>query len=56
MIEIAGIEALGQKRESFPVLCHTLPPSSSVEGVLGLDFFRDHRLTIDFPAGIVTLE
>lgn len=50
------IEALGKQRTNFPVLCHTLPPSSTVDGVLGLDFCRGCKLTVDFHAGRVTLE
>lgn len=50
------LEALGQERRSFPVLCHTLPPSATVDGVLGLDFFRGQRLIVDLRTGIVTVE
>ncbi|MCS7198363.1 MAG: aspartyl protease family protein [Candidatus Bipolaricaulota bacterium] len=50
------IEALGQERRDFPVLCHTLPPSATVDGVLGLDFFRGQGLVIDLRAGVVTVE
>ena len=50
------IEALGRERQDFPILCHTLPPSATVDGVLGLDFFRGWRLIVDFRAGIVTVE
>ena len=48
--------ALGQKRIEFPVLGHTLPPSTGVDGLLGLDFFRGCNLTIDFRAGQVALD
>ncbi|HZO90080.1 MAG TPA: retropepsin-like aspartic protease [Chthonomonadaceae bacterium] len=49
------IAALGQERISFPVLCHTLPPSAAIDGLLGLDFFRGQTLTIDFRSGQITL-
>ena len=55
-ISIDRIEALEQERRNFPVLCHNLPPSSPVAGLLGLDFFRDQRLIIDFRQGLVTLD
>lgn len=55
-IAVQRIEALGQERGSFPVLCHTLPPSSTVDGVLGLDFFRGWCLKVDFRSGAVTLD
>jgi hypothetical protein len=46
---------LGQERTDLPVLCHTLPPSASVDGLLGLDFLRGQSLTIDFRSGRATL-
>ncbi|MBI2320404.1 MAG: retroviral-like aspartic protease family protein [Betaproteobacteria bacterium] len=49
------IVALGLERLGFQVLGHTLPPSAGVDGLLGLDFFRDQSLTIDFRAGQVTV-
>ena len=55
-ITIARIQALGHEYRNFPVLCHTLPPSATVDGVLGLDFLRDKRLALDFRAGLITLD
>lgn len=54
-IVIRKIEILGRSLENFPILCHTLPPSATVDGLLGLDFFRGVRLVVDLRAGIVTL-
>jgi len=47
--------ALGQARNNFRVIAHNLPPSTSVDGVLGLDFFRGQVLTLDFVKGEITL-
>lgn len=44
-----------RQRKRFPVLCHTLPPSATVDGLLGLDFLRKRLLTIDFASGLVSL-
>ena len=55
-IKIERIRALRSERTDFEVVCHTLPPTASVDGLLGLDFLRDCRLTIDFRAGEVSLE
>src|SRR3954470_21099181 len=41
-ITLDKVVALGQERTAFPVLGHTLPPSSGIDGLLGLDFFRSH--------------
>jgi hypothetical protein len=54
-ISVSKIVALGQERTNFPVLCHTLPPSAGVDGLLGLDFVRGQTLTVDFRSGTVRL-
>jgi len=54
-LPIRRIKALGQERVGFPVLCHTLPPSAKVDGLLGLDFLRGHVLTVDFREGRIHL-
>ncbi len=54
-MKVNKITALGRKRTAFPVLCHTLPPSAGVDGLLGLDFLRGQVLTIDLKAGQVLL-
>lgn len=48
--------ALGRELTDFSVLCHTLPPSAGVDGLLGLDFLRGYTLRVDFKDGAVTLE
>jgi hypothetical protein len=54
-LSVRRIVALGQERVDFPVIAHTLPPSASVDGLLGLDFFRNQALNLDFRTGIITL-
>lgn len=54
-IVVKKIEILGRSLENFLVLCHTLPPSATVDGLLGLDFFRGVRLVVDLQAGIITI-
>jgi len=48
------IEVLGRINKNFPILCHTLPPSATVDGLLGLDFFKGVRLVLDFKKGIIS--
>jgi len=55
VISAKHIEALGMVRSHFEFVSHTFPKSSSVAGVLGLDFFTDQQLLIDFRHGLVTL-
>lgn len=54
-IVVSNFSALGQERDNFLVLAHDLPPSTGVDGVLGLDFFRGQNLNIDFRNGLITL-
>ena len=55
LIRVSKLVALGHERTDFAVLCHTLPPSANVDGLLGLDFLRGQNLNIDFRDGQVTL-
>lgn len=54
-VTIAKHRAFERDWFSFPVPCHTLPPSAKIDGVLGLDFFRGKILTLDFQKGDITL-
>lgn len=52
---VERLRALGTDQENMVILAHDLPPTAGVDGVLGLDFFRDKELTIDFRSGLITL-
>lgn len=54
-VTLERMVALDEEAMNFPVLCHTLPPSADVDGLLGLDFCRGRSLTIDFRIGRVSL-
>ncbi len=56
LISVQTVEALGRKCHNFPILCHTLPPSATVDGLLGLDFFRGTSLTVDLRTGVIRVE
>jgi hypothetical protein len=47
-LAIDRIEALERARTNFGVIGHSLPPTATVDGLLGLDFLRGRRLTVDF--------
>lgn len=55
LFRLAQISALGKVQTDLPALCHTLPPSAGVDGVLGLNFFEGTRLTLDFAAATITI-
>jgi hypothetical protein len=52
---VTAFEALGAFRMNYPVLAHAMPTPFGVGGVLGLDFFDGHVLTLDFVKGEIDL-
>lgn len=54
-IRVTRLRILGHERRDFPVLAHTLPPSASVDGLIGLDFLRGTKLALDFARGLLEL-
>jgi predicted aspartyl protease len=54
-VTLNKIVALGTQHTEFAVLAHTLPPSASIDGLLGLDFLRGLNLNLDFRNGLITL-
>ena len=56
VVSCSRIQALGFERKDFYILCHTLPPSATVDGVLGLDFLRQKKVTLDFCEGKLSIQ
>jgi predicted aspartyl protease len=54
-LSVSKIDALSQERGNFLIVAHMLPPTASVDGLLGLDFFRGQELNVDFREGIIML-
>jgi predicted aspartyl protease len=54
-ITLRSASAIGQKVANLEVLGHDLPAESGVDGLLGLNFLRQFKLTIRFRQGIVEL-
>lgn len=54
-LPVECLESVGRALERFSVLCHTLPPSAQIDGLLGLDFFRGCYLGIDLRNGEITV-
>ena len=54
-IKLRQIDSLGKRRRGLEVVAHTLPAGASVDGLLGLDFLRKLRLTVDFRKNTITL-
>ena len=58
IVSISRIVALGLalERLDLPIICQDLPEGTPFDGLLGLDFFRNQRLTLDFREGLITLD
>ncbi len=56
IVVLTRLSSLGQHRFGHSVICHALPPSSGLDGLLGLDFLRGRTLTIDFASGQIILD
>jgi predicted aspartyl protease len=56
VLKLKKIQSLHIEKRNFPILCHTLPPGATVDGLLGLDFLRKKRLVLDFRKGLIEIE
>ena len=46
--QIDNIRAIGLTRRNFKVISRSLPVGLGIDGLLGLNFFKNKELTIDF--------
>ena len=54
-LETRSIFCLGLKRSNFVIGVHDFKLSTFYDGILGVDFFLNHKLSIDFKNGIIEL-
>jgi len=50
-----SFSALGKEKRNFPAVCCDLSPTSPFDAIIGLDFLRNHILTLDFTIGNLSL-
>lgn len=53
---IDGLSVFGHRAGRLAVLGHTLPVAAHVDGLLGVNFLRGHRLLLDFRDGVVRFD
>src|SRR5205823_4061768 len=53
-LPLQKIEAMGAASLGLEVVCEDIEPDD-VDGLIGVNFLRDHVLTIDYPRGEITL-
>ncbi len=56
IFKVSSIGAMGIKRKLFPVVSLRFPDEIEADGLLGLDFIRDHRLVVDMRQGFVEID
>ena len=54
-LNLLKVEALGKSVNGLEVLCHTLPPTSRVDGLLGLNFLRRFNVSLNFKQGYIII-
>jgi predicted aspartyl protease len=55
-VTLRRLHCFGKALENFPVLCHTLPFNTHVDGLLGMDFLRAFDIAIHVRRGYVEVE
>lgn len=55
-VHVDKLEAAGIIRLAFRIGSYNLPAAAGIDGVLGADFFRGRRLTVDFHSGRVSVD
>lgn len=53
---IPAVSVLGMTVKNVGCIVRDLPPSSNVDGLLGLSFLRNFNVTINFEKGILSLD
>lgn len=55
LITVESIEVAELKAEVVDVICHDIPETASIEGLLGLSFLRRFRTLLDYPADVLEI-
>lgn len=53
VIEIPSVKCLGFEFKNFKIACHDLDTKFGFYGLLGMDFFNNFRMDINFQKGII---
>ena len=56
MTTVPKMSVLGKTARNVACLVHDLPPQTTVDGLLGLSFLKNFKLTVDFKKGVLSLE
>lgn len=56
LVNLKSLALFDQKVEDLEVAVHDLPSRSYVDGLLGLNFLRNFRISMDFGRGVLEIE
>ena len=56
IFKVGNMKALNLTRHNFEIISHNLPITTFIDGLLGLNFFRQKDLFISFKNGEIELE
>jgi len=52
-VKVDGFQCLGRKILDMPIVAHTLPMGSWINGLLGMDFLRSHGFRLLLDEGVI---
>ena len=55
-VKLDKISSMGKTIKGFEVLCHDLPPTARVQGLLGVNFLQHFKMVINYKRGYVELQ
>lgn len=56
LVFLPSVKVLGKEAHNVSAIVRDLPAKSYVDGLLGLSFLRNFKLTLDFKSGLLALE
>lgn len=56
LLKLESFSSLGLIRHNFEILAKDLSPNLLIDGLLGIDFIRNHKLEIDLKNNILTFD
>lgn len=56
LIEVESLKIGDIQANDVDIILHDIPPQSRIDGLLGLSFLKNFKVTIDFPKGILEIE
>ena len=55
VVTIPKFSCLGHEVKGLDVICHSLPSESNVDGLIGLNFLKNFKVTLNFPKNIIEI-